>query len=684
MRFAQVAIAAVVAALTFFLFIGNRSDGPLGWDLEKAKDWNAGGDLGSDASTVAQPPKQSAESTPDGSAVLSPAETQMEAPEPVAGAVESQKETPAPVEKHEASTTQPSAESRPLSTQSVSSPLPQREEEPSPKGIEPVVDSGTKPGRTTWQPPPARTLEQLLAAGPPNPDHVLIIMSHFARPDFIRVQHHYFRTFLKENHTVVVVNDAIEEPSYRNGFRADIRDAIRREAASLGLVHVAVPAALHEPDSGYLGPATTVIGTLNAAHRCAIAVQYAYTEIVRKWPGYVLLLDGDMWPVAPASVRELLGENHIAGSKQQRATPTAGTIYYMWNGLVAFNMATFPVAAQAEFNFYLGKVEGIMTDVGGQNFYFFEKHASKTVKVRWTQFYRTKPCQFNISQTNCSSAARPDPRALEATARDQLVLSSSPYCAASEYCAEYMVPLRIFHYRSGGGWRKDQIGLHERRVNLFDWSWLRVIMGENGFLDEYQRYRDTIQSVRRAVFDWDTAKETVGAFTDHFLSKWNKNQVGNHTTRTSLPDTGDDLNCFSEDSVAAGKIPFDAWVVGPGSADATVRIIANHPETNILTEKDVVGGLDGTPSVCPDTITAAARSFYRIGDELYLRAVARSGDDLTCLEKLLEAPELMLFREICIGHGPDKDMTSKVSAVAEKLRNRLTAGSSVGTFSLSV
>lgn len=539
--------------------------------------------------------------------------------------------------------------------------------------------SHSPPPRPRAPADPAPSLEALLAAGPSTPDHVLVITSHFARPDFIRMQRYFFSRFLAENHTLIVVNDALEEPSYRNNYRADVRDSIAAEAASLGLVHVAVPPELHDKNSRYLSPGLKYQDPYNAAHRCAVAVQYAYERIVRKWKGLVLLLDSDMWPVAPLSVKEIINGTHMVGVKQYRSNRTSGLqITYMWNGLAFFNISSLAPSVQDEFSFKLGKVHGIPTDVGGWNHHFFEKYEGKGVNVRWIKYYKLHPCQLDPTLA-CPPGKKPLGGLIEATRRDNDVLMTTQYCREEDHCAEYCEAAPIFHYRSGGGWRKDQISLHERRVNLFDWQWMRNLVDQEEWMGEYWRYRGVNGRAKRVIVDWDLGGAGAGA--DAFLYRWNQKQAGNHSVDLAPPVMrGSGADCFSPAPFEQGKMPMDAWIVGRVDAGTVDRLAHAHPETNILTEHDVPGfsGSDGA-TTCPlETIVEALHSFYRVGDELYLRAAVRSKEELTCLERLLDSREIMAFKEICVGYAPLIKET--VERAVGETRGRVLGGTRVEAF----
>lgn len=50
-------------------------------------------------------------------------------------------------------------------------------------------------------------------------EQILIVATHFARPDFVRMQHHFFKHYLSANYSLIILNDAYDIPNFRNGFR---------------------------------------------------------------------------------------------------------------------------------------------------------------------------------------------------------------------------------------------------------------------------------------------------------------------------------------------------------------------------------------------------------------------------------------------------------------------------------
>lgn len=523
----------------------------------------------------------------------------------------------------------------------------------------------------------APTLEALLAAGPRTRNHALVVTSHFARPDFVRMQHYFFKHYLKDEHTLIVVNDGLDEPSYRTGNRANVRQAIAKEANSLGIVHVKVPPELHDTDSMFLFPPIKRQDPFNAAHRCAVAVEFAYQNIVRKWAGPVLLLDSDMWPVGSFSLASLLNGTHMAGVKQSRTGKDNATVSYMWNGLVAFNISSLSPNLTSQFNFRLGQIRGIHTDVGGMNSFFFDEHEGKGLDVRWIKYHPLQPCHLD---PNCKAAPKkPAAELLPIMKRDYAVTQSLAYCRDVDFCSEILREAPIFHYRSGGGWRKDQVSLHARRVILFDWGWLKTILGPR-LIPEIRRYR-TNQRDKKAVFiDFDPSGSGSGAGASGFLERWSRGQQGNYTLPLPLKASDSKesgASCFSTAAFTDG--PFDVWLFG-ASNGTREALVARHPEFNTLAFDSIPSAPEASLDCPSDELVSVLRTLYLSADEFYFRGVARTSDQVACLNAWLRTSEPILFREICLGHT--EETRDGVLSIVEELEKGGMLGNRVGTFAV--
>eukprot|EP00291_Cryptomonas_curvata_P015801 CAMPEP_0172153620 /NCGR_PEP_ID=MMETSP1050-20130122/1554_1 /TAXON_ID=233186 /ORGANISM="Cryptomonas curvata, Strain CCAP979/52" /LENGTH=227 /DNA_ID=CAMNT_0012822193 /DNA_START=355 /DNA_END=1035 /DNA_ORIENTATION=- len=125
---------------------------------------------------------------------------------------------------------------------------------------------------------------------------IIIFTYHCNRPNFVRMQANALRVFMQDRFAVVVINDA-QAP--------DMRDAISDAARSVGAAVHETPDYLDHSDPG------EVVGRV---------VTWSLQHVaLRHYPGaLLLLLEGDMFPVAPFSVARYMHGYALAGVQQGR------------------------------------------------------------------------------------------------------------------------------------------------------------------------------------------------------------------------------------------------------------------------------------------------------------------------------------------------------------------------------
>lgn len=171
-----------------------------------------------------------------------------------------------------------------------------------------------------------------------------IFTSVVNRPDFVILQDKLFKKFLKNQYQFHVVDDSIDS-EISNQFNSICSD---------------------NNFSYYKKPERTV--QMNPAQACADTVQWTYDNIIRKnhKNDIVFFCDSDLFLIDDFDISEYMSDAIIAGLPQKR-----GSVTYMWNGIMFFNM---PKITDLDINFSDGIVEGEMTDVGGNTYYYFKKN----------------------------------------------------------------------------------------------------------------------------------------------------------------------------------------------------------------------------------------------------------------------------------------------------------------------
>lgn len=172
---------------------------------------------------------------------------------------------------------------------------------------------------------------------------IRIFTSVVNRSDFLELQSMLFKQFLKNEYTFHVVDDSV-----------DIRLSMQFQwvCADQKLDYIRKP---------------TNTKPLNPAQACADTVQWTYDNIIKEHcaDDIVLFLDSDMFLIDEFDIEEYMNDAIIAGLPQKRRHVT-----YMWNGIMFFNM---PKIEDKNIDFSDGMVDGEMTDVGGQTYWYFKK-----------------------------------------------------------------------------------------------------------------------------------------------------------------------------------------------------------------------------------------------------------------------------------------------------------------------
>lgn len=171
-----------------------------------------------------------------------------------------------------------------------------------------------------------------------------IFTSVVNRPDFIELQDKLFKKFLKNEYQFHIVDDAVD---------SNISEQFNTICLENGF-------------SYYKKPERTV--QMNPAQACADTVQWTYDTLIKEnhKNDIVFFCDSDLFLIDDFDIVDYMNDAIIAGLPQYR-----GNITYMWNGIMFFNM---PKMEDLDIDFSDGVVNGELTDVGGNTYYYFKKN----------------------------------------------------------------------------------------------------------------------------------------------------------------------------------------------------------------------------------------------------------------------------------------------------------------------
>lgn len=191
---------------------------------------------------------------------------------------------------------------------------------------------------------------------------ITIYSFHYNRPDFVKLQHEAFRHFLKEFSEVrfVVVNNATDN---------SLKQEIIRTSSECGFDIITTNIA---PTPGLPG-----------LHH-AYAMNKIWQEHASKVGGYVIFMDGDLFPIKQFSVRHYMdyGSWIVAGAKQNRA----GIYEYLTPILLIMDTDQMP--DKQSINWVGVHVDGVALDTGGGFYDYLNNHSeikkkTKSMKFTW-------------------------------------------------------------------------------------------------------------------------------------------------------------------------------------------------------------------------------------------------------------------------------------------------------------
>lgn len=190
------------------------------------------------------------------------------------------------------------------------------------------------------------------------------------RPDFVEIQKKLFDKFLLDEYQFHVIDDSIDR---------DLELEFKYICQNNSIFYYKKPPKKSE---------------MNPAQACAEAVQWTFDEIIKKKynQDIVLFCDSDMFLVEEFSIKDYMEGEVIAGHYQTR-----DHVYYMWNGIMFFDMKKI-MEVDSDLDFSDGYVENILTDVGGNLYYYFERNKDK-FKMKYVNdnfnYHPEYPLEYN-------------------------------------------------------------------------------------------------------------------------------------------------------------------------------------------------------------------------------------------------------------------------------------------------
>ena len=198
---------------------------------------------------------------------------------------------------------------------------------------------------------------------------VTIFTHYFGQPEFIKYQHAFFKKNLLDDYELIVFDDSND---------ALVSKEIKNECDKHNIKYIRVPRSVFEYPklpiiSSYVEPASP-------SFECSISIQYIYDNYVSDSQNICLIMDNDIFLIAPFSVEKHLGQSSFSYIHQSRGTFQSNKIIdYMLPNFLILNPSKMP--EKDTLNFNLGTIEGNNTDSGGFTYFYLKKYRDLGQKI---------------------------------------------------------------------------------------------------------------------------------------------------------------------------------------------------------------------------------------------------------------------------------------------------------------
>jgi hypothetical protein len=250
-------------------------------------------------------------------------------------------------------------------------------------------------------------------------------------PTFIELQHTTLKHFVDGSYDFTVFNDAKDWPDFSNFNDGSVRRAIQRTCERLNIPCINLHNEHHKMQQ-------------SASHRTADS-NNAMLEIQKRTQEKYLVLDSDMFPIAPFKTNKYTGFD-VAYVPQTRSND-AKTLTYIWNGIYYFDMAK--VSPKEKLSWAMDNIDGVWTDTGGAMYYFLEESKNNFYKIQHRSSCHWSALEYPLScDTRWLNYIKNDVRNVEGKFYAELFDST------------------FFHFRAGGNWEKRGADEYGGRVDL--------------------------------------------------------------------------------------------------------------------------------------------------------------------------------------------------------------------------
>ncbi len=228
---------------------------------------------------------------------------------------------------------------------------------------------------------------------------IRLLTFHFNKPDYIELQYHTFKKFMKDDYELIVFNDAIK-PYY------EIQ--IKQMCEKYGIRCVRYPQKWHKNEAlneqvlhwladpkiyshiGFGVPDNILSIAQQPSIRHCHVIQYAMDQFGYNHDDIVAIVDGDVFPIRPVSLREYLKDYDIVGIQKLISTEN---VDYLWVPFIAFDVRRLP--DKDDLKFHVDIIENKLYDTGAHTYHYLRNHPEVRVRkilgYSSTSFYSMPP-----------------------------------------------------------------------------------------------------------------------------------------------------------------------------------------------------------------------------------------------------------------------------------------------------
>lgn len=209
---------------------------------------------------------------------------------------------------------------------------------------------------------------------------VRFLTFHFNKPELIALQHQAFKRFIQDEYEIIVFNDAktsdmealIKAECDKCGIRC-----VRYEQEWHGLNKLTDQVMKWQQDASVKLPHQLMVSRENviqqaSARHCHV-IQYALEEFGYDHDDIVTIVDGDLLPVRPVSMRQLMQDTPIVASMKPEVD-----IPYFWVTFIAMDMPKLPY--KRELTLSLDCINGVVHDSGAHSYFYIQSHPEVNYK----------------------------------------------------------------------------------------------------------------------------------------------------------------------------------------------------------------------------------------------------------------------------------------------------------------